>query len=151
GMRGAIDRKNGFAYFDENVEVTQGRDKINADRIEVTFKPGGNDVEKIVGRNNVHVKFAKPGQKDEEQKPQTQPVNTVAATSEDEIPDIKPQAQTPSMSNVFAADEQSGKELEADTVELYFYDDGNTIRSFKSEGNCTFTLHTFDNQNRPFE
>jgi LPS export ABC transporter protein LptC len=149
GMRGAIDRKNGFAYFDENVQVTQGRDRINTDRIEVTFKPGGNDVEKIVARNNVHVKFAKPGQKDEEE--QKPPVNTVAATTEDEIPEIKPQAQPPSMSNVFAADEQSGKELDADTVELYFYDDGNTIRSLHSSGNCTFTLHTFDNQNRPFE
>jgi lipopolysaccharide export system protein LptA len=151
GSRGAIDRKTGFAYFDEEVQVKQGKDQINADRIEVNFKPGGNDLEKIVARNNVHVKFAKPGQKDEEEadadKNGAPPVISTVATN----PSDKIQANAPSMSNVFTADQESGKELSADTVELYFYDDGNTIRSFQSDGNCTFILHTFDKNGKPFE
>jgi|GEM_PF-3937644 len=149
GMRGAIDRKNGFAYFDENVEVTQGRDRINADRIEVTFTPEGNDVEKIVGRNNVHIKFARPGQPDED-KNSEEIKAPVSLTAEETTPQTS-KGTPPSMSNVFAADEQSGKDLDADTVELYFYEDGSTIRSFHSNGNCTFVLHTFDNRNKPFE
>lgn len=138
GSRGAIDRKNGFAYFDENVEVTQGRDRINADRIEVTFKAGGNDIEKITAINNVHVKFARPGR----DKP---PVQEVA------LIETSPKKTTQGMSNVFAADESSGKDLDADHVDLFFYEDGSTIRSFRSTGNCTFILHTFDRQNKPFE
>ncbi len=143
GMRGAVDRKNGFAYFDENVEVTQGKDWIHADRIEVTFKPGGNDIEKIVARNNVKIKFDKP------RKGQDQTNTPVVQPAKIETPAIK--GQPPKMSNVFVADEASGKDLEADTVELFFFEDGSTIRSFRSTGNCTFVLHTFDKRNKPFE
>jgi LPS export ABC transporter protein LptC/lipopolysaccharide transport protein LptA len=142
GLRGAIDRKNGFAYFDENVEVTQGKDWIHADRIEVVFLPGGNEVEKIIARNNVKMKFGRPG-KDREQTDQPQP--------EAEPAESPAKGQPPGMSNVFIADESSGKDLDADQVELFFYEDGNTIRAFRSTGNCTFVLHTFDKRNKPFE
>jgi LPS export ABC transporter protein LptC/lipopolysaccharide transport protein LptA len=144
GTRGAVDRKSGFAYFDENVEVTQGRDWIHADRIEVNFKPGDNDVEKIVARNNVKIKFAKPG------KGKNKEDAAKAATVEASAPVTKPD-QAPKMSNVFVADEASGKDLEANEVELYFFEDGTTIRSFRSTGNCTFVLHTYDKRNKPFE
>ena len=53
---------------------------------------------------------------------------------------------SPSMGNVFSADSESGKDLIADFAEMIFYDDGNTIRSFHSTGDCTFILHTFDKQ-----
>ena len=146
GMRGAVDRKNGFAYFDENVEVTQGRDWIHADRIEVNFKAGDNDVEKIVARNNVKIKFAKPGKG---------AGVTPAAPNAGGTPALPtpalPGQQTPRMSNVFTTDETSGKDLDADQVELFFFEDGSTIRSFHSTGNCTFVLHTFDKRNKPFE
>ena len=146
GMRGAVDRKNGFAYFDEAVEVTQGRDWIHADRIEVTFKPGDNDVEKIVARNNVKIKFARPGkEKNKNAPPAVPPAKTLAPLASGKID------PAPKMSNVFVADEASGKDLEANEVELYFFEDGNTIRSFRSKGNCTFVLHTFDKRNKPFE
>ena len=146
GMRGAVDRKNGYAYFDENVEVTQGKDWIHADRIEVNFKPGGNDIETIIARNNVKIKFAKPGK--EEKPAGAEPPGAQAAVVP-AIADAK--GQPPKMSNVFVADEGSGKELEADTVELSFFEDGSTIRSFRSLGNCTFVLHTYDKRNKPFE
>jgi LPS export ABC transporter protein LptC/lipopolysaccharide transport protein LptA len=143
GMRGAIDRKTGFAYFDENVVVTQGKDRIKADRIEVNFEPGGNQVEKIVARNNVHVKFARPGGPDSAPAPAVAQVSAPAESA--------PKAQPPSVSNVFVADETSGKELDADLVELYFFEDGATIKSFRSTGNCVFVLHTFDKMNKPTE
>ena len=145
GVRGALDRKNGYAYFDENVVVNQGRDNIHADRIEVNFKPGGNDVEKIIARNNVHIKFAKPSKKELLAAAASTPEQQPAAPS---VPAAK---QAPRMSNVFVADEASGKDLDADLVELYFLEDGSTIKSFRSTGNCTFVLHTFDKNNRPFE
>jgi LPS export ABC transporter protein LptC/lipopolysaccharide transport protein LptA len=146
GMRGSVDRKSGFAYFDENVEVTQGRDWIHADRIEVNFKPGDNDVEKIVARNNVKIKFAKPG------KGKNKPADAPAPQAEAAQASATAKSdQAPKMSNVFVADEASGKDLEANEVELYFFEDGSTIRSFRSTGNCTFVLHTYDKRNKPFE
>jgi LPS export ABC transporter protein LptC/lipopolysaccharide transport protein LptA len=153
GMRGAVDRKNGFAYFDENVEVTQGRDWIHADRIEVNFKAGDNDVEKIVARNNVKIKFGRPGKK-VGGAPVVQTAfagDTPAAPNAAGGKPTPPGQQTPRMSNVFTADETSGKDLDADQVELFFFEDGSTIRSFRSTGNCTFVLHTFDKRNKPFE
>ncbi|MCI0605665.1 LPS export ABC transporter periplasmic protein LptC [bacterium] len=148
GMRGAVDRKNGFAYFDENVEVTQGRDWIHADRIEVSFKASDNDVEKIVARNNVKIKFARPG-KGKQKAGETPAVHNAGVTPALPTPVLPIQA--PRMSNVFTADETSGKDLDADQVELFFFEDGSTIRSFHSTGNCTFVLHTFDKRNKPFE
>lgn len=145
GMRGAVDRKNGFAYFDENVAVTQGRDWIHADRIEVNFKAGDNDVEKIVARNNVKIKFARPGKR-------VGGPPVVQTSADKKAPAAIPAVQqTPRMSNVFTADQSSGKDLDADQVELFFFEDGSTIRSFRSTGNCTFVLHTFDKNNKPFE
>lgn len=144
GDSGYIDRKNGFAYFEGNVVVTQGRDRIQAHRIEATFTPGGNDLEKLTAIKNVNIKFARPG-KDDDQAEQS--------PKEKAAPPVVPVSNTtaPSMGNVFSADAESGKDLIADYAEMIFYDDGNTIKSFHSTGDCTFILHTFDNGNKPRE
>lgn len=144
GDTGYIDRKNGFAYFQGNVVVTQGRDRIKAHRLEATFRPGGNDLEKLTAIKNVNISFGRSG-KDEDQPPQEKSVPIVAVSN--------PPSNTaaPSMGNVFSADAESGKDLIADYAEMIFYDDGNTIRSFHSTGDCTFVLHTFDKANKPKE
>lgn len=157
GDHGMIDRKNGFAFFEGNVEITQGKDKIQAHRIEANFKPGGNDLEKITGIKDVHVKFARPGANfevpegdlDETQTADTEseepakrapaPVKQVSAPAQS-----APTQSAPSMANVFSADSSSGKDLDAEMVELYFYPDGRTINSFHSVGDCTFVLHSYD-------
>jgi LPS export ABC transporter protein LptC/lipopolysaccharide transport protein LptA len=137
-----IDRKNGFSYFEGNVVVTQGKDRIKAHRLEATFRPGGNDLEKLTAIKNVNIKFGRPGDDDQPEQPakeKTPPVVPVSNTS------------APSMGNVFSADAESGKDLIADYAEMIFYDDGNTIKSFHSTGDCTFILHTFDKANKPKE
>lgn len=143
GDTGYIDRKNGFAYFEGNVVVTQGRDQIKAHRLEATFRPGGNDLEKLTAIKNVNIRFARPGKDDEDQPESTQ------AKSSGVVPVSNTAA--PSLGNVFSADAESGKDLIADFAEMNFYDDGNTIRSFHSTGDCTFILHTFDKQDKPKE
>jgi LPS export ABC transporter protein LptC/lipopolysaccharide transport protein LptA len=144
GDSGYIDRKNGFAYFEGNVVVTQGRDKIKAHRLEATFRPGGNDLEKLTAIKNVNIKFGRPG-KDEDQPEEPSKQKTAPA--------VVPVSNTtaPSMGNVFSADAESGKDLIADYAEMIFYDDGNTIKSFHSTGDCTFILHTFDKASKPKE
>ncbi|HEY4492441.1 MAG TPA: LPS export ABC transporter periplasmic protein LptC, partial [Acidobacteriota bacterium] len=137
GDRGRVERLNGFAYFEGNVVVTQGPDKVKADRIETYFEPGGNTVQKITAMNNVTVKFGRPGRQDD-----------VPARPAAEVP---AERQAPGMGNVFSADASSGKELEAQLVELYFYEDGATIQSFHAEENCTFVLHTYGKNNKPVE
>jgi LPS export ABC transporter protein LptC/lipopolysaccharide transport protein LptA len=138
GKKGFIDRQNGFAYMENDVVVTQGVDRIVADRIEANFKPGDNNLQKITAIGQVHVKFGRPNKGDAA--PQAaQPAQVADAT------------QTPQISNVFATEETSGKELDAAVVELYFLEDGRTIKSFHSTGDCVFVLHTFDEQNRPKE
>src|SRR5262245_2558763 len=67
GDKGYIDRKNGFAYFEGNVVVTQGKDRINAHRIEATFRPGGNDLEKLTAIKNVNIKFGKTSKNEYQQ------------------------------------------------------------------------------------
>jgi len=144
GDSGYIDRKNGFAYFEGSVVVTQGRDRIQAHRIEATFRPGGNDLEKLTAIKNVNIKFGRPG-KDEDQPEEP--------SKEKAAPPVVPVSNTtaPSMGNVFSADAESGKDLIADYAEMIFYDDGNTIKSFHSTGDCTFILHTFDKASKPKE
>src|SRR5262249_34521819 len=61
GDHGMIDRKNGFAYFEGDVNVVQGKDNINAHRIEAIFKPKGHDLEKITAIRDVHIRFPRPG------------------------------------------------------------------------------------------
>jgi LPS export ABC transporter protein LptC/lipopolysaccharide transport protein LptA len=143
GNTGYIDRKNGFAYFEGNVLVTQGRDRIKAHRLEATFRPGGNDLEKLTAIKNVNISFGRPGKDEDQPQPSQEkakaPVVPVSNTT------------APSMGNVFSADSESGKDLIADFAEMIFYDDGNTIRSFHSTGDCTFILHTFDKANKPKE
>ncbi len=143
GNSGYIDRKNGFAYFEGSVLVTQGRDRIKAHRLEATFRPGGNDLEKLTAIKNVNISFGRPGKDDDQPQPSPEkkqaPVVPVSNTTE------------PSMGNVFSADSESGKDLIADFAEMIFYDDGNTIKSFHSTGDCTFILHTFDKANKPKE
>ncbi|MCI0445282.1 LPS export ABC transporter periplasmic protein LptC [bacterium] len=143
GNSGYIDRKNGFAYFEGNVLVNQGRDRIKAHRLEATFRPGGNDLEKLTAIKNVNISFGRPGKDEDQPQPSQEkaqaPVVPVSNTT------------APSMGNVFSADSESGKDLIADFAEMIFYDDGNTIRSFHSTGDCTFILHTFDKANKPKE
>ncbi len=138
GERGLIDRQNGFAYFEENVVVTQGQDKIKADRIEAIFTPLGNDLEKITAIGNVHLRFGRPGinQPVEEEKPAT-----VVPVSR----------QTPGLGNVFQTEESTAKDLDAKNVEMFFAKDGHTITSFHSTGDCVFILHSYDQQNKPRE
>src|SRR5206468_4064858 len=59
-----------------------------------------------------------------------------------------PTQSAPSMANVFSADTSSGKDLDAQMVELYFYPDGRTIDSFHSVGDCTFVLHSYDSSDQ---
>ncbi|HSE43171.1 MAG TPA: LptA/OstA family protein, partial [Acidobacteriota bacterium] len=140
GDRGYIDRKSGFAYFEGSVAVNQGKDKIRAHRLEAAFKPGSNDLEKLTALKDVKISFGKPGKKG--QQPQ----------EPEKKPDVVPASNTtPSMSNVFTADSESGKDLSAQFVEMFFYEDGNTISNFHSNGDCTFVLHTYDNKNSPKE
>lgn len=151
GKTGMIDRKNGFAYFEGDVEVTQQKDKINAHRIEATFKPGGNDLQKLTAIKDVKVQFARPGDEgddddDDETAPPTAPAPKRVAAAAQTSP-----AQAPGISNVFVADSSSAKDLEADYAELFFEEDGRTIKMFHSQGDCTFVLHTFDKNNRPQE
>ncbi len=141
GESGYIDRKTGFAYFEGNVEVNQGRDNIKAHRLEAAFKPGSNDLEKLTAIKNVQIQFGKPGKKDKGQ-PEEKPAPAVIPATT---------AVAPSMSNVFSADSESGKDLSAEFVEMFFYEDGNTISNFHSTGDCTFILHTFDKKNLPKE
>jgi LPS export ABC transporter protein LptC/lipopolysaccharide transport protein LptA len=140
GQRGLIDRKSGFAYFEGEVEVHQGKDQITAHRIEASYKPGTNDLEKLTAIKNVHIQFGKPGKK--ERGENASKGNESAGG---------PVVQTPGMSNVFAADSESGKDLIAEYVELFFYEDGSTTRAFHSTGDCTFILHSYDRTNMPKE
>ena len=151
GRTGMIDRKNGFAYFEGDVEVTQERNKIRAHRIEATFVPGGNDLQKITAIKEVKIKFTRAGLEDEEGSggDATKPPVTPASLPATAQPVAARQA--PGMSNVFTADATSSKDLEADYAELFFYDDGQTIKTFHSTGDCTFVLHAFDKNNRPQE
>jgi LPS export ABC transporter protein LptC/lipopolysaccharide transport protein LptA len=143
GDKGYIDRQNGFAYFEGNVVVTQGKDRIKAHRLEATFRPGGNDLEKLTAIKNVKISFGRGGKDDQDQPetPEEKPARVVPASNT--VP--------PSMGNVFSADAESGKDLIADYAEMIFYDDGSTIKSFHSTGDCTFILHTFDKANKPKE
>ena len=138
GERGLIDRQNGFAYFEENVVVTQGQDKIKADRIETAFTPDGNDLEKITAIGNVHIKFGRPGT--------SQPV-------EEKVPVavVPVSRQTPGLGNVFQTEESTAKDLDAKNVEMFFAKDGRTITSFHSTGDCVFVLHSYNEQNKPRE
>ncbi|PWT93909.1 MAG: LPS export ABC transporter periplasmic protein LptC [Acidobacteria bacterium] len=150
GDKGFIDRKTGFAYFDGNVEMTRGDDTINADRIEAFFEPGGSVLHKVTGLQNVHVRFARPEPKEGKPQPQAPP-RPAKVEAQAQTQSRPSNQQVPSMANVFTTQSSSGKDLDAQLVELYFYDNGTTIKSFHSEGNCIFTLHTFDLQNRPAE
>jgi LPS export ABC transporter protein LptC/lipopolysaccharide transport protein LptA len=141
GDRAFIDRKSGFAFFEGDVDVKQGKDRTNAERIEAVFKPGGNDLEKLTAIKNVRMKFGRPG---DETEAEALPVDGTT-------PQNPPKSNPPSMSNVFAADASSAKDLTADVVELYFYPDGSTIRAFHSTGDCKFVLHTFNAKNKPLE
>lgn len=152
GNSGMIDRKNGFAYFEGNVEVTQSRNNIRAHRIEATFQPGGNTLQKLTAIKDVKIKFARPGDEGDLQKapsPAKAAAPVIAATTP--IPATPANQQPPGMSNVFSADESSAKDLEAEYAELFFYDDGRTIKTFHSTGDCTFVLHTFDKNDKPQE
>lgn len=140
GNRGFLDRKTGFAFFEGNVVITQGKDVIRAHRIEAAFKPGGNDLEKITASKNVKIRFGRPGEEPQDTTPTT---NKASEPSVNKAP--------PSMTNVFTTEASTGKDLEAQYVELYFYPDGSTIRSFHSTGDCTLFLHTFNNRNKPIE
>ncbi len=138
GERGLIDRRNGFAYFEENVTVTQGADKIKADRMEAAFTPEGNDLEKITAIGNVHIKFGRPG--------------TDQPETEKQAPAVLPVSrQTPGLGNVFETEESTAKDLDAKTVEMFFAKDGHTIESFHSTGDCVFVLHAYDAQNKTRE
>src|SRR5262245_2790961 len=141
GQTGMIDRKNGFAYFEGNVEVTQEKNRIKAHRLEATFVPGTNDLQQLTAIKNVKIKFIRPESE----------VQQAAATPSTPAPVPVPAVQTPGMSNVFSADAASDKELEAEYAELFFYDDGQNIRAFHSTGDCTFILHTFSKNNKPVE
>lgn len=141
GERGFLDRKTGFAFFEGNVVITQGKDVIRAHRIEAAFKPGGNDLEKITAIKEVRVRFGRPGE--EPQDSSGSPSNKASEPSVNKAP--------PSMGNVFTTEASTGKDLEAQYVELYFYPDGSTIRSFHSTGDCTLFLHTYNNRNKPVE
>src|SRR5205823_14544137 len=131
GQKGFVDRKNGFAYMENEVTVIQGPDRINADRIDANFKPNDNVLQKITAYGAVHAKFARP-QKASAQQPSNNPTDQAA------------KAAPPDISNLFSTDQDTGKELDAKIVELYFLDDGKTIHSFHSTGDCVFVLHTFD-------
>lgn len=141
GDTGFLDRKTGFAFFEGNVVITQGKDVIRAHRIEAAFKPGGNDLEKITAIKEVRVRFGRPGE--EPQDSSGSPSNKAAEPSVNKAP--------PSMGNVFTTEASTGKDLEAQYMELYFYPDGSTIRSFHSTGDCTLFLHTYNNRNKPVE
>jgi len=144
GERGLIDRQNGFAYFEENVVVTQGGDKIKADRIEAVFTPQGNDLEKITAIGNVHIRFGRPGM--------NQPAAAAAEEEEKKAVAVVPVSrQTPGLGNVFQTEESTAKDLDAKNVELFFAKDGHTITSFHSTGDCMFVLHSYDQQNKPRE
>lgn len=149
GQSGMIDRKNGFAFFEGAVEVTQERNKIRAHRIEATFKPGSNDLQQLTAIKNVNIKFARPGAEDEEETVDAAAVAPKPQTPAPVVPSAAHQA--PSMANVFSADATSAKDLEAEYAELFFYEDGQTIKMFHSTGDCTFILHTYDKNNRPQE
>lgn len=160
GNTGMIDRKNGFAFFEGNVDVTQGKDKIKADRIEAQFVPQTNELQKITGINNVHIKFARPGaefdvpEEEEGEEGEGDPEQAEEKAPDPPPPPPKPAGNRPTtqsgpnMANVFSADVSSGKDLDAQTVELYFYDGGKIIKSFHSIGDCTFVLHNYDSNDR---
>lgn len=148
GESGMIDRKNGFAFFEGNVVVTQERNKIRAHRIEATFVPGGNDLQQLTAIKNVKIKFTRPGMEGDDDDDTTAAATIPPAAAAVATAGSK---QAPSMSNVFSADATSAKDLEADFAELFFYEDGQTIKTFHSTGDCTFTLHTYDKNNRPQE
>lgn len=141
GKRGFLDRKTGFAFFEGNVLITQGKDVIQAHRIEAAFKPGGNDLEKITAIKEVKVRFGRPGEEPQD----------VTDTSSNKASEPSVNKPPPGMGNVFTTEASTGKDLEAQYVELYFYPDGSTIRAFHSTGNCTLFLHTFNNRNKPVE
>jgi lipopolysaccharide export system protein LptA len=158
GNHGMIDRKSGFAFFEGSVDVTQGKDRIRAHRIEAEFIPHTNELQKITGIKDVHVKFARPGSSFEV--PEGESDEEGADKAESKAPEPPPQksanqtsqAQSaPSMANVFSADVSSGKDLDAQMVELYFYEDGKIIKSFHSVGDCTFVLHNYDSNDKLVE
>jgi lipopolysaccharide export system protein LptA len=154
GDHGMIDRKNGFAFFEGNVDVTQGKDKIRAHRIEVIFKPKGHDLEKITAVKDVHIRFPRPGNTFETPNPDAgsdaKPAASAPAAQTAATAAGSPQS-IPSMANVFQADASSGKDLDAQLVELFFYDNGRTIKTFHSIGDCTFVLHAYGPNNKPTE
>lgn len=165
GDHGMIDRKSGFAFFEGSVDVTQGKDKIRANRIEAEFMPNTNELQKITGIKDVHIKFARPGAtfdvpEDEEGAegeddgaqteaavPATKPAPAPAPQTEETGSHASSQS-APNMANVFSADVSSGKDLDAQMVELYFYDGGKIIKSFHSIGDCTFVLHNYDSNDK---
>ena len=151
GRTGMIDRKNGFAFFEGDVEVTQERNKIKAHRIEATFQPGGNDLQKLTAIKDVKIKFTRPGLEGDEESAVDSQKPAVTPVSHPVVAQSGTAAQASSMSNVFSADATSSKDLAADFAELFFHDDGQTIKTFHSTGDCTFVLHTYDNNNRPQE
>lgn len=149
GNRGMIDRKNGFAYFEGDVEVTQVKNKIKAHRIEAIFKPGTNELQKLTAIKNVKIKFARPGAEGDDEITPVTPVKTAALPASTQT--TGPANQNPSMANVFTTDASSAKDLEAEFAELFFFEDGQTIKMFHSTGDCTFILHTYDRNNAPQE
>ena len=142
GDRGMIDHLTGFAYFEGNVVITQRKDKITAQRIEAYFEPGGHNLEKITAIKDVSIKFARPD-KGGPDKPPAATAATMPAGTESQ--------EAPSLGNVFTTDSASGKDLDAELAELYFAEDGTTIKSFRSEGDCTFVLHTYGADDKPKE
>lgn len=157
GDHGMIDRKSGFAFFEGNVDVTQGKDRIRAHRIEAEFIPRTNELQKITGIKDVHVTFARPGATfdvPEGEEDEEGPDQAESKAPQPPPPPQKPAIQTPqtqsgpSMANVFSADVSSGKDLDAQMVELYFYEGGKIIKSFHSIGDCTFVLHNYDSSDK---
>lgn len=160
-----MDRKSGFAFFEGNVTVVQGEDSIRARRIEAIFKPETSDLTQINAIKDVHCEFARkqtndaagPAPATGAPAPAAKPAAAGAApTAPSPARTAGPRQpaaakQAPSMANVFSADASSSKELDAQYVELFFYEDGSTIHSFHSTGDCNFVLHTFGANNKPVE
>jgi len=158
GDHGMIDRKNGLSYFEGDVVVTQGNDKIKAHRIEAAFRPGTNDLQKITGIKDVHIRFGRPGEPAEEKNDGKE--DKEGKDKKDRRKDeVKPARyspeetanQEPRMTNLFSTESGASKDLDAQLVELYFYDDGRTIKSFDSSGDCTFVLHNYSADGKPKE
>src|SRR5262249_27404456 len=122
-------------------------------RLEAAFVPGGNDLQKLTAIKDVKIKFGRPGANEEKSDKDAKADQTKAApkAATPTAPTVDPRQQAPSISNVFVADNTSAKDLEAEYAELFFYDDGRTIKAFHSTGDCTFTLHSFGKDDKPLE